>query len=149
MQLRISTSTCYHETQHPSSNVPPSIEPLAATHFPSMEVELHGLVAQIGSRSRKTQAMLALANFDAKARKASSYMNMGQQMLQDAHRAAISTLRTILHDEVHGNNTEDYHDHPPACDAGSDTNSAHCHHSDLSILLYFHTTLNNFCSSSR
>ncbi|RLN17154.1 hypothetical protein C2845_PM02G17990 [Panicum miliaceum] len=121
LPLRISTSTCYHETQHPSSNVPPSIELLAATHFPSMQVELHRLVAQIGCRSRKTQAMLALANFDAKAGKASCYMNMGQQMLQDAHQAAIRTLRTILHDEVHGNNTEDYHDHPPACDAAQAT----------------------------
>ncbi|RLM54265.1 hypothetical protein C2845_PM10G10430 [Panicum miliaceum] len=130
--LRISTSTCYHETQHPSSNVPPSIELLVATHFPSMQVELHGLVAQIGCRSRKTQAILALANFDAKAWKALCYMNMGHQMLQDARQAAIRTLRTILYDEVHGNNTEDYHDHPPACDAAQatdvdmyDVNSVH------------------------
>lgn len=75
-------------TQHPSTNVPAPIEPLS-THFPSMQAELHELVDQIGSRSRKMQAMVALANFDAKAKKALSYMNIGQQMLRDAHEAVI------------------------------------------------------------
>lgn len=54
-----------------------------------MQAELHELVDQIGSRSRKMQAMVALANFDAKAKKALSYMNIGQQMLRDAHEAVI------------------------------------------------------------
>lgn len=65
-------------TQLPSSSNNPGVERLAAPHFPSMEAELHALVAQIGSRSRKTEATLALENFDAKAKKASSYVNIGQ-----------------------------------------------------------------------
>ncbi|CAL5059089.1 unnamed protein product [Urochloa decumbens] len=91
LPLRNSNNTCYHTTNHPSADVPP--EPLAGTHFPSLQVELHGLVAQISSSSRKSQALLALANFDSKAKKASGYMNMGQNILQDAHQKVIHTLR--------------------------------------------------------
>ncbi|RCV32854.1 hypothetical protein SETIT_7G036300v2 [Setaria italica] len=80
LPLRNNINTCYYMPQHLSSNVPPSIEPLA-THFPNMQAELHELVDQIGSRSRKMRAMLALENFDAEAKKALSYMNIGQQML--------------------------------------------------------------------
>ncbi|CAL4995102.1 unnamed protein product [Urochloa decumbens] len=108
LPLRNSNNTCYHTTNHPYADVPP--EPLAVTHFPSLQVELHGLVAQISSSSRKSQALLALANFDAKAKKASGYMNMGQNILQDAHQKVIHTLRQILHDEVHGNNSEEHHE---------------------------------------
>jgi len=43
-----------------------------------MQAEVHSLVAQIGTSSRKMQAMLVLANFEAKSKKASSYMNIGQ-----------------------------------------------------------------------
>ncbi|RCV21406.1 hypothetical protein SETIT_4G137200v2 [Setaria italica] len=102
LPLRNSINTCYHVPQHPSTNVPAPIEPVS-THFPSI--------------SRKTQAMVALANFDAKAKKALSYMNIGQHMLQDAHEAVIHTLQTILNDEVHGNNTEEHHDQPHVSDA--------------------------------
>ncbi|CAM0150349.1 unnamed protein product [Urochloa decumbens] len=108
LPLRNSNNTCYHTTNHPSADVPP--EPLAGTHFPSLQAELHGLVAQISSSSRKSQALLALANFDSKAKKASGYMNMGQNILQDAHQKVIHTLRQILHDEVHGNNSEEHHE---------------------------------------
>ncbi|KAG2634393.1 hypothetical protein PVAP13_2NG168909, partial [Panicum virgatum] len=81
LPLRNSINTCYHKTQHSSSEVPVNIDPLAATHFSSMQAEVHSLVAQIGTSSRKMQAMLVLANFEAKSKKASSYMNIGQQIL--------------------------------------------------------------------
>ena len=115
-------------TPHPSSSTQPSVQSLGATHFPSMQAEHKGLVAQIGSRSRKTQAMLALANFDAKAKKATSYVNIGHQMLRDAHQAAIHTLQTILHDEVHGSNKEYQHNQAHAGDAGTVKKIAHCDH---------------------
>ncbi|CAL4988272.1 unnamed protein product [Urochloa decumbens] len=118
--LRNSNNTCYHTTNQPSADVPP--EPLAGTHFPSLQVELHGLVAQISSSSRKSQALLALANFDSKAKKASGYMNMGQNILQDAHQKVIHTLRQILHDEVHGNNSEEHHEQSHGSDQGGHTN---------------------------
>ncbi|CAN6373403.1 unnamed protein product [Urochloa humidicola] len=82
-----------------------------------MQVELRGLVAQISSSSRKAQAFLALANFDAKANKASGYMDIGQKMLRDAHQKVIHTLRQILHDELHGNNSEDHHEQSHGSDA--------------------------------
>ena len=85
-----------------------------------MQAEVHSLVAQIGTSSRKMQAMLVLANFEAKSKKASSYMNIGLQILRDAHQAAIHTLRTILHDEVNGNINQQHHDQTHACDEGSD-----------------------------
>ncbi|CAL4955068.1 unnamed protein product [Urochloa decumbens] len=127
LPLRNSNNTCYRTTKHPSVDVPPSTEPLVRTHFPSLQVELRELVAQIGSSSRKTQAVLALANFDAKAKKASGYMNMGQKMLQDAHQKVIRTLRQIFHDEVHGNNSEDHHE------------QTHGRHFFVRHFLFFHT----------
>ncbi|XP_025794955.1 uncharacterized protein LOC112875348 isoform X3 [Panicum hallii] len=81
-----------------------------------MQAEVHRLVAQIGSSSRKTQAMLVLANFEAKSKKASSYMNIGQQIPRDAHQTAIRTLRTILQDEVNGNISQEHHDQTHGCD---------------------------------
>jgi hypothetical protein len=57
-----------------------------------MQAEVHRLVAQIGSSSRKTQ------------------------ILRDAHQAAIRTLRTILHDEVNGNISQEHHDQTYGCD---------------------------------
>jgi hypothetical protein len=89
-----------------------------------MQAEVHRLVAQIGSSSRKTQAMLVLANFEAKSKKASSYMNIGQQIPRDAHQTAIRTLRTILQDEVNGNISQEHHDQTHGCDEGSDMSSS-------------------------
>ncbi|RCV32596.1 hypothetical protein SETIT_7G015700v2 [Setaria italica] len=115
--LRNNIDTCYHTTQNLSSNTPPSIEPLATTSFPSMQAELRGLVDQISGEPRKTQAMLALASFDAKAKKASSYVTIGQQMLSDAHQAATRTLQAILNDEMDGNDSEDHDNQPHASQA--------------------------------
>nr|TKW10860.1 hypothetical protein SEVIR_6G195700v2 [Setaria viridis] len=115
--LRNNIDTCYHTSLNPSSNTPPSIEPLATTCFLSMEAELRGLVDEISGGPRKTQAMLALASFDTKAKKASSYISIGQQILSDAHQAAIRTLQEILNDEMHGNNSEDHDNQPHTCDA--------------------------------
>ncbi|KAG2650539.1 hypothetical protein PVAP13_1NG457219, partial [Panicum virgatum] len=99
-----------------SFKVPVNIDLLAATHFSSMQAEVHSLVAQNGTSLRKTQVMLVLANFEAKSKKASSYMNIGLQILRDAHQAAVHTLRTILHDEVNGNINQQHHDQTHACD---------------------------------
>lgn len=88
-----------------------------------MQAELRGLVDQISDSPRKTQAMLALANFDAKAKKASSYVSIGQQILCDAHQTAIRTLQAILSAEMHGNNSEDHDDQPYTCDACSENNT--------------------------
>jgi hypothetical protein len=83
-----------------------------APYFPSLQAELHELVSQIVTGSRKTQAMQTLANFDGKAKQALNYMDIGQQMLRDAHASVIHTLRSLLHDEVHGNNSVEHHDQP-------------------------------------
>ncbi|KAG2611786.1 hypothetical protein PVAP13_4KG156210 [Panicum virgatum] len=81
LPLKSSNNTCYYTTHHPFSDVPANNEPLAASYFPSILAELGGFVDQINSRTRQSQARAALAKFDAKSKKASSYMNMGQLML--------------------------------------------------------------------
>jgi hypothetical protein len=121
---------------NPSSSVPP-VEPLAP-YFPSLQAELHELVSQIVTGSRKTQAMQTLANFDGKAKQALNYMDIGQQMLRDAHASVIHTLRSLLHDEVHGNNSVEHHDQPHTCDAGSNTYTPPSYHT--SLLFFSHTT---------
>uniref|UniRef100_K3Y165 Ubiquitin-like protease family profile domain-containing protein n=1 Tax=Setaria italica TaxID=4555 RepID=K3Y165_SETIT len=143
--LRNIIDTCYHTTENPSSTTPPSIEPLPTTRIHSMQAELRGIVHQISAEPRKTQAMQALASFDAKAKEASRYVTIAQQMLSDAHQSATHILQAILNDEIHGNNSEDHDNQAHASDAGFNTKNitAHCHHIDLlfhhfpyTILLY-------------
>ncbi|OEL16488.1 hypothetical protein BAE44_0022495 [Dichanthelium oligosanthes] len=132
LQLRNITNTCYQTTQHHSPNVLPTFEPLPTPHFPSMQVELGGLVAQIDSRKRKMQAMQALATFDTKSKKASSYINSAHVMLRDAHRDVIHTLRRILQDDVHDMINKDHGDAPDAFD-GADNVDAHDSHNGHNI----------------
>ncbi|RCV18523.1 hypothetical protein SETIT_3G307500v2 [Setaria italica] len=115
--LRNIIDTCYHTTENPSSTTPPSIEPLPTTRIHSMQAELHGIVHQISAEPRKTQAMQALASFDAKAKEASRYVTIAQQMLSDAHQSATHILQAILNDEIHGNNSEDHDNQAHASDA--------------------------------
>ncbi|KAG2564683.1 hypothetical protein PVAP13_7NG085300 [Panicum virgatum] len=76
----------------------------------------------IDSRTRQSQARAALAKFDAKSKKASSYMNTGQLMLQNAHQKAIRNLRAILQDKAHGNIGQDHHHQPNTSDTGGHPN---------------------------
>lgn len=80
--------------------------------------------------------MLAIGNFDSKAKKALGYMNTGQQMPRDGQQAVIRTRQAILHEEVHGNNGKDHQDLSDACGAGTDTNTSHYLNIGL-IILYF------------
>jgi len=125
--LKSSNNTCYYTTHHPFSDVPANNEPLAASYFPSILAELGGFVDQIDSRTRQSQARAALAKFDAKSKKASSYMNTGQLMLQNAHREVIRNLRAILQDKAHGNIGQDHHHQPNTSDTGTGMSPAHCH----------------------
>ncbi|KAG2564687.1 hypothetical protein PVAP13_7NG085300 [Panicum virgatum] len=126
LPLKSSNNTCYYTTHHPFSNVPANNEPLAASYFPSIIAELGGFVDQIDSRTRQSQARAALAKFDAKSKKASSYMNTGQLMLQNAHQKAIRNLRAILQDKAHGNIGQDHHHQPNTSDtAQADDVSMH------------------------
>jgi len=127
VQLKSSNNTCYYTTHHPFSDVPANNEPLAASYFPSILAELGGFVDQIDSRTRQSQARAALAKFDAKSKKASSYMNTGQLMLQNAHREVIRNLRAILQDKAHGNIGQDHHHQPNTSDTGTGMSPAHCH----------------------
>ncbi|RLM62304.1 hypothetical protein C2845_PM14G07150 [Panicum miliaceum] len=122
LPLKSSINTCYYTTHHPFSDVPANNEPLAASHVPSILAELGGFVDQIGSRTRQSQARAAMAKFHAKSKKASSYMNMGQLMLQNAHQDVIQNLRAILQDEVRGNIGQDHHHQPIASDTGGHPN---------------------------
>jgi len=80
----------------------------------------------IDSRTRQSQARAALAKFDAKSKKASSYMNTGQLMLQNAHQEVIRNLRAILQDKAHGNIGQDHHHQPNTSDtAQADDVSMH------------------------
>nr|TKW32268.1 hypothetical protein SEVIR_2G157600v2 [Setaria viridis] len=117
LPLRNIIDTCYHTTENPSSTTPPSIEPLATTRIHSMQAELRGIVHQISAGPRKTQAMQALLSFDAKAKEASRYVTIAQQMLSDAHQSATHILQAILNDEIHGNNSEDHGNQAHASDA--------------------------------
>ncbi|RCV20733.1 hypothetical protein SETIT_4G080800v2 [Setaria italica] len=117
LPLRNIIDTCYHTTENPSSTTPPSIEPLPTTRIHSMQAELRGIVHQISAEPRKTQAMQALASFDAKAKEASRYVTIAQQMLSDAHQSATHILQAILNDEIHGNNSEDHDNQAHASDA--------------------------------
>jgi len=134
LPLKSSINTCYYTTHHPFSDVPANNEPLAAPHFPSSLAELGGFVDQIGRRTRQSQARAALAKFDAKSKKASSYMNMGQLMLQNAHQEVIRNLRAILQDEAHGNIGQNHHHQPITCDtAQADDVSMHGSHNGHNV----------------
>ncbi|RLM74816.1 hypothetical protein C2845_PM15G09120 [Panicum miliaceum] len=90
---------------------------------PSILAELGGFVDQIGSKTWQAQARAAMEKFDAKSKKASSYMNMGQHMLQNAHQEVICNLRAILQEQVNGNIGQDHHHHQPtAFDTGDHPN---------------------------
>jgi hypothetical protein len=91
--------------------------------------------------------MQTLANFDGKVKEALNYMDIGQQMLRDAHASVIHTLCSLLHGEVHGNNSVEHHDQPHTCDAGSDTYTLP---TAITFVYYFFLIVHgHVCSSSR
>lgn len=113
VQLRNIINTCYYRSKPTLlSQAPPAAEPSSPTHYPSIQAELGGLLAQIVGTTRKREASQALASFDSQSENALNYIKKGHSMLLDAHHEVIRSLRQTLEKEMHGNICEDTDQRP-------------------------------------
>lgn len=80
--------------------------------------ELGGLVDQTFARPKRKLLLQALADFDVNSKKATTYLNRGQLMLQASHEQFIGKLRSILESERHENNSVNHHAQPTAPSEG-------------------------------
>ena len=117
-QLRDISDTVYHMPHHSIPEKPANIQPVSAIQFPSILSELVGVVNVTVAKPKRKLLVQAFTEFDIKSKKATTYLNRGQLMLQTSHDQLIAKVRSILENQSCENNSIDHQAKPTAPTAG-------------------------------
>lgn len=120
-QLRDINDTVYYMPHHSIPEKPANIQPVSAIQFPSILSELGGVVNVTVAKPKRKLLVQAFAEFDIKSKKATTYLNRGQLMLQTSHDQLVAKVRSILENQSCENNSIDHQAQPTAPSAGPQT----------------------------
>lgn len=118
MQLRNINETCYCMPDQHIPDMPANIQPVPAIQFPSILSQLGGIVNVTVPKPKRKLLLQALAEFDIKSKKATTYIQRGQLMLQSSHDQVVGKVRSILENQSCENNSIDHQAQPTAPSAG-------------------------------
>lgn len=99
-------------------DMPANIQPVPAIQFPSILSQLGGIVNVTVPKPKRKLLLQALAEFDIKSKKATTYIQRGQLMLQSSHDQVVGKVRSILENQSCENNSIDHQAQPTAPSAG-------------------------------
>ncbi|OQU76399.1 uncharacterized protein LOC8072946 isoform X3 [Sorghum bicolor] len=111
---------------HSIPEKPANIQPVSAIQFPSILSELVGVVNVTVAKPKRKLLVQAFTEFDIKSKKATTYLNRGQLMLQTSHDQLIAKVRSILENQSCENNSID-HQAKPTAPTAADANDLDMH----------------------
>jgi len=117
-QLRDINDTVYYMPHHSIPEKPANIQPVTTIQFPSILSELGGVVNVTVAKPKRKLLVQALAEFDIKLKKATTFLNRGQLMLQASHDQLVAKVRSILENQSCENNSIGHQAQPTAPSAG-------------------------------
>ncbi|CAD6247341.1 unnamed protein product [Miscanthus lutarioriparius] len=126
LPLRDINDTVYYMPHHSIPEKPANIQPVTNIQFPTILSELGGVVNVTVAKLKRKLLVQALAQFDIKSKKATTFLNKGQLMLQASHDQLVAKVRSILENQSCENNSIDHQAQPTAPSAGFVTNQ-HIH----------------------
>ncbi|XP_021317300.1 uncharacterized protein LOC8076785 isoform X4 [Sorghum bicolor] len=126
LPLRDISDTVYHMPHHSILEKPANIQPVSAIQFPSILSELVGVVNVTVAKPKRKPLVQAFTEFDIKSKKATTYLNRGQLMLQTSHDQLIAKVRSILENQSCENNSID-HQAKPTAPTAADANDLDMH----------------------
>ncbi|CAD6239401.1 unnamed protein product [Miscanthus lutarioriparius] len=106
--IRDINDTVYYMPHHSIPEKPANIQPVTTIQFPSILSELGGVVNVTVAKPKRKLLVQALAEFDIKSKKATTFLNRGQLMLQASHDQLVAKVRSILENQSCENNSIGY-----------------------------------------